>query len=172
MARTPYFCAGCPHNSSTVLPEGARGYAGIGCHWMAQFMDRNVEGNTHMGGEGANWIGEACFSTRRHVFQNIGDGTFNHSGLMAIRAAVAADVNITYKVLYNDAVAMTGGQTHEGGMTPVEIARLLDACGVRDLALVTDDLSRHDRSTYPKGSAFITAASFSWSRPVLKALRA
>ena len=154
MARTPYFCAGCPHNSSTVLPEGARGYAGIGCHWMAQFMDRNVEGNTHMGGEGANWIGEACFSTRRHVFQNIGDGTFNHSGLMAIRAAVAADVNITYKVLYNDAVAMTGGQTHEGGMTPVEIARLLDACGVRDLALVTDDLSRHDRSTYPKGVSF------------------
>ena len=154
MARTPYFCAGCPHNSSTVLPEGARGYAGIGCHWMAQFMDRNVEGNTHMGGEGANWIGEACFSTRRHVFQNIGDGTFNHSGLMAIRAAVAAKVNITYKVLYNDAVAMTGGQTHEGDMTPVEIARLLDACGVRELALVTDDLSRHDRSAYPRGVSF------------------
>lgn len=154
VARTPYFCAGCPHNSSTVLPTGARGYAGIGCHWMAQFMDRNVEGNTHMGGEGANWIGEACFSTRRHVFQNIGDGTFNHSGLMAIRAAVAADVNITYKVLYNDAVAMTGGQAHEGGMTPVEIARLLDACGVRELALVTDDLSRHDKAAYPSGVSF------------------
>lgn len=153
-ARVPYFCAGCPHNSSTVLPEGARGYAGIGCHWMAQFMDRNVEGNTHMGGEGANWIGEACFSTRRHVFQNIGDGTFNHSGVMAVRAAVAADVNITYKVLYNDAVAMTGGQTHEGGMTPVEIAKLLDGCGVRELALVTDDLSRHDKSVYPAGISF------------------
>ncbi len=84
LARTPYFCAGCPHNSSTVLPDGARGYAGIGCHWMAQFMDRSVEGNTHMGGEGANWIGEACFSSRDHVFQNMGDGTFNHSGLMVI----------------------------------------------------------------------------------------
>ena len=153
-ARPPYFCAGCPHNSSTVLPEGARGYAGIGCHWMAQFMDRNVEGNTHMGGEGANWIGEACFSNRQHVFQNIGDGTFNHSGLMAIRAAVAANVNITYKILYNDAVAMTGGQTHEGGMTTVEIAKLLDASGVRELALVTDDLSRHDQSAYPAGVSF------------------
>ena len=117
-------------------------------------MDRNVEGNTHMGGEGANWIGEACFSTRQHVFQNIGDGTFNHSGLMAIRAAVAANVNITYKILYNDAVAMTGGQTHEGGMTPVEIAKLLDASGVRELALVTDDLSRHDQSAYPAGVSF------------------
>ena len=117
LARTPYFCAGCPHNSSTVLPDGARGYAGIGCHWMAQFMDRSVEGNTHMGGEGANWIGEACFSSRDHVFQNMGDGTFNHSGLMAIRAAVASGVNITYKILYNDAVAMTGGQTHEGDLT-------------------------------------------------------
>ena len=154
VARTPYFCAGCPHNSSTVLPTGARGYAGIGCHWMAQFMDRNVEGNTHMGGEGANWIGEACFSARRHVFQNIGDGTFNHSGLMAVRGAVAANVNITYKILYNDAVAMTGGQSHEGGMTPVEIARLLDGCGVRELALVTDDLSRHDKSAYPARVSF------------------
>jgi len=152
--RSPYFCAGCPHNSSTVLPKGARGYAGIGCHWMVQFMDRNVEGNTHMGGEGANWIGEACFSTRQHVFQNIGDGTFNHSGLMAVRAAVAANVNITYKILYNDAVAMTGGQTHEGGMTPVEIAKLLDASGVHELALVTDDLSRHDQSAYPNGVSF------------------
>lgn len=154
MARNPYFCAGCPHNSSTVLPEGARGYAGIGCHWMAQFMDRNVEGNTHMGGEGANWIGEACFSHRKHVFQNIGDGTFNHSGLMAIRAAVAAKVNMTYKVLYNDAVAMTGGQSHEGDMTAAEIAQLLTASGVQPLMLVTDDLSRHDRSRYPATMRF------------------
>ena len=97
IARTPYFCAGCPHNSSTILPEGTRGYAGIGCHWLAQFMDREVEGFTHMGGEGANWIGEACFSHRKHVFR-IRDGTFNHSGLMAIRAAVAAGVNMTYKL--------------------------------------------------------------------------
>lgn len=154
IARTPYFCAGCPHNSSTVLPEGTRGYAGIGCHYMAQFMDREVEGFTHMGGEGANWIGEACFSHRKHIFQNIGDGTFNHSGLMAIRAAVAAGVNMTYKVLYNDAVAMTGGQAHEGGITPVEIAGLLRASGVAPLILVTDDLSRHDKSAYPEGMRF------------------
>ena len=154
VTRAPYFCAGCPHNSSTVLPEGSRGYAGIGCHWMAQFMDRDVEGFTHMGGEGANWIGEACFSHRPHMFQNIGDGTFNHSGLMAIRAAVAAGVNMTYKVLYNDAVAMTGGQTHEGGITPIEIANLMRACGVSPLVLVTDDLTRHDKSAYPDGMRF------------------
>src|SRR5205823_8635564 len=93
--RIPYFCAGCPHNSSTVLPEGARGYAGIGCHWMVQSIPaRNTQGSTQMGGEGANWIGEALFSKRKHVFQNIGDGTYNHSGLLAIRAAVASDVNI------------------------------------------------------------------------------
>ena len=154
LARTPYFCAGCPHNSSTVLPDGARGYAGIGCHWMAQFMDRSVEGNTHMGGEGANWIGEACFSSRDHVFQNMGDGTFNHSGLMAIRAAVASGVNITYKILYNDAVAMTGGQTHEGDLTPPQIAHLLSASNIGRLALVTDDLSRHNRSDYPAETTF------------------
>lgn len=98
-----------------TLPEGARGYAGIGCHWMSQMMDRSTEGYTHMGGEGGNWIGEAPFSSRSHVFQNLGDGTYNHSGLMAVRAAIAAGVNITYKILYSDAVAMTGGQSHEGG---------------------------------------------------------
>jgi len=154
LTRTPYFCAGCPHNSSTVLPDGARGYAGIGCHWMAQFMERSVEGNTHMGGEGANWIGEACFSSREHIFQNMGDGTFNHSGLMAIRAAVASGVNITYKILYNDAVAMTGGQTHEGDLTPPQIAHLLAASGIERLALVTDDLGRHNRSDYPDRVSF------------------
>ena len=115
--RVPYFCAGCPHNSSTVLPEGARGYAGIGCHWLAQFVPgRKTEGSTHMGGEGANWIGEAPFSKRTHVFQNIGDGTYNHSGLMAIRHAANSGVNITYKILFNDAVAMTGGQKNDGGL--------------------------------------------------------
>lgn len=154
LTRTPYFCAGCPHNSSTKLPDGARGYAGIGCHWMVQFMDRQTEGNTHMGGEGANWIGESCFSTRKHVFQNMGDGTFNHSGLMAIRAAVAAEVNITYKILYNDAVAMTGGQTHEGDITPVEIAELLLASGIKKLVLISDDLERHNPSDYPKNIDF------------------
>ena len=108
-ARLPYFCSGCPHNSSTKVPDGSRAYAGIGCHFMAQWMDRETLGFTHMGAEGANWIGESLFSKTPHVFQNIGDGTYNHSGIQAIRAAVAAGTTITYKILYNDAVAMTGG---------------------------------------------------------------
>ena len=115
--RTPYFCSGCPHNTSTVVPEGMRAYAGIGCHYMAQWMDRSTLGYTQMGGEGANWIGEAPFSKRPHVFQNLGDGTYNHSGYMAIRGAIASGVNITYKILFNDAVAMTGGQANDGGLT-------------------------------------------------------
>ena len=110
--RIPYFCSGCPHNSSTVVPEGMRAYAGIGCHYMAQWMDRSTLGYTQMGGEGANWVGEAPFSTRNHVFQNLGDGTYNHSGYMAIRAAIASNTNVTYKILFNDAVAMTGGQAN------------------------------------------------------------
>ena len=121
--RTPHFCSGCPHNTSTVVPEGSRAYAGIGCHYMALWMDRDTEGFTQMGGEGANWIGEAPFSKRDHVFQNLGDGTYSHSGSLAIRAAAAAGVNITYKILYNDAVAMTGGQPVEGHLTVDQIAR-------------------------------------------------
>lgn len=149
VARTPYFCAGCPHNSSTVLPDGARGYAGIGCHWMSQSMDRATEGYTHMGGEGANWIGEAPFSTRKHVFQNLGDGTYNHSGLMAIRAAVASGVNITYKILYNDAVAMTGGQSHEGGLPPAQIAAEVLAAGATRLEVVSDQPDDFDLTGFP-----------------------
>ena len=121
--RIPYFCSGCPHNSSTVVPKGMRAYAGIGCHYMVQWMDRDTSGFTQMGGEGANWVGEAPFSKRPHVFQNLGDGTYNHSGYMAIRAAIAAGTNITYKILFNDAVAMTGGQTNDGGLTVPQIAR-------------------------------------------------
>ncbi len=128
-ARLPYFCAGCPHNTSTKLPDGSRAYAGIGCHIMSLWMDRGTSGFTHMGGEGANWIGEAPFSTRDHVFQNLGDGTYNHSGILAIRAAVASGVTMTYKILYNDAVAMTGGQTNEGDLTPERIVRELQAAG-------------------------------------------
>ena len=120
--RIPYFCSGCPHNSSTVVPKGMRAYAGIGCHYMVQWMDRDTLGFTQMGGEGANWIGEAPFSTRPHVFQNLGDGTYNHSGYMAIRAAIAAGTNITYKILFNDAVAMTGGQMNDGGLTVPQVA--------------------------------------------------
>ncbi len=144
VARVPYFCAGCPHNSSTVLPEGARGYAGIGCHWLAQFVPgRKTEGATHMGGEGANWVGEAPFSKRGHVFQNIGDGTYNHSGLMAIRHAVGTGTNITYKILFNDAVAMTGGQRNDGGLTVPQIAAQMRAIGVERIAVVSDEPEKY-----------------------------
>ena len=136
--KVPYFCAGCPHNSSTKIPEGSRAYAGIGCHYMAQWMDRETEGYTHMGGEGANWIGESMFSKRKHVFQNLGDGTYNHSGILAVRAAVAAGTNITYKILFNDAVAMTGGQSHEGNITALEIIKELKAVGVKEVVGVYD----------------------------------
>ena len=150
-ARLPYFCSGCPHNSSTKVPEGSRAYAGIGCHFMVQWMDRETLGFTHMGGEGANWIGEAPFSTRDHVFQNLGDGTYNHSGVMAIRAALANDTNITYKILYNDAVAMTGGQNHDGGLPAAQIVAELKAMGVANLAVVYDDKEDVDFDAFPKG---------------------
>jgi len=153
--RTPYFCSGCPHNTSTVVPDGMRAYAGIGCHYMAQWMDRNTLGFTHMGGEGANWIGEAPFSNRDHVFQNLGDGTYNHSGTMALRAAIASGVNITYKILYNDAVAMTGGQTHEGTLTVPIIARQVAAEGVKRIAVVSDEPDKYPSGTeWPKGITF------------------
>ena len=150
--RIPYFCSGCPHNSSTIVPEGSRAYAGIGCHFMAQWMDRKTEGWTHMGGEGANWIGEAPFSKTRHVFQNLGDGTYNHSGLMALRWAGDTNTNITYKILFNDAVAMTGGQRHEGGLTVDAIARQVAAENVKRLVLVTDEPWKYDeRYDFPSG---------------------
>ena len=149
--RKPWFCSGCPHNTSTRLPPGARAYAGIGCHYMVQWMDRETEGFTHMGGEGANWVGEAPFSTRPHVFQNLGDGTYNHSGSLAIRAALAAGVNITYKILYNDAVAMTGGQPNEGGLTAPQIARELQAMGVKTLVGVYDPKEDVDLGAFPPG---------------------
>jgi len=137
--RTPYFCSGCPHNTSTVVPDGMRAYAGIGCHYMVQWMDRSTSGFTQMGAEGANWIGEAPFSKRGHVFQNLGDGTYNHSGYLAIRAAIAAGVNITYKILFNDAVAMTGGQANDGGLTVPQVARQVAAEGAKRVVVVTDE---------------------------------
>jgi indolepyruvate ferredoxin oxidoreductase len=150
VTRIPYFCAGCPHNSSTVIPEGGRGYAGIGCHWMVQAIpERRTEGSTQMGGEGANWIGEAPFSKREHVFQNMGDGTYNHSGLMAIRAAMAAGVTITFKILYNDAVAMTGGQANEGDLSPEIIAQQMRAIGVDRIALVSDQPEKYSSGDLP-----------------------
>ncbi len=151
LSRQPYFCSGCPHSTSTRIPEGSRAYAGIGCHYMVQWMDRDTLGFTQMGGEGANWIGEAPFSKRRHVFQNIGDGTYNHSGLLAIRAAQHAGVNVTFKVLFNDAVAMTGGQRNDGNLTPQRILRELQAAGVENLALVHDSKEGINLKDIPRG---------------------
>lgn len=150
LERKPYFCAGCPHNSSTVIPEGARAYAGIGCHWMVQFMGRNTEGYTHMGGEGANWIGESKFSQREHIFQNIGDGTFNHSGIMAIRAAIASNTRMTFKVLFNDAVAMTGGQLNDGGLDVYAIAHQVVAAGAVRTSLVSDQPEKINKALLPR----------------------
>jgi indolepyruvate ferredoxin oxidoreductase len=150
--RIPYFCSGCPHNTSTVVPEGMRAYAGIGCHYMAQWMDRSTQGYTQMGGEGANWVGEAPFSNRNHVFQNLGDGTYNHSGYMAIRAAIASNTNITYKILFNDAVAMTGGQANDGGLTVPQVARQVAAEGAKRVVVVTDEPDKYPSGTpWPSG---------------------
>ncbi len=151
--RVPYFCAGCPHNSSTHIPDGSRAYAGIGCHYMSQWMDRSTEGFTQMGGEGANWIGEHHFSTRDHVFQNLGDGTYNHSGALAIRAAAASGANVTYKILFNDAVAMTGGQPNEGNLTPWGIANQVYAEGAKRVVVVTDEPHKYDSTVqWPFGT--------------------
>ncbi len=150
-ARLPYFCAGCPHNSSTKVPEGSRAYGGIGCHIMATWMDRENTGWTHMGAEGANWVGEAPFSTRSHIFQNLGDGTYNHSGVQAIRFAVMAGTNITYKILYNDAVAMTGGQGNDGDLGPGQIVRELKAMGVGEVFVVYDEKEDLGAADLPGG---------------------
>ncbi len=149
--RTPYFCAGCPHNSSTVVPAGSHAYAGIGCHYMAQWMDRSTDGFTHMGGEGANWVGEAHFSKRPHVFQNLGDGTYIHSGSLAIRAAVGAGVNVTFKILYNDAVAMTGGQKLDGGISVAQMVAQVLAEGARRVDVVTDQPENYRQGDLPAG---------------------
>jgi len=147
--RIAYFCSGCPHNTSTRVPEGSRALAGIGCHYMAQWMDRETKTFTQMGGEGATWLGQAPFSNTPHVFQNIGDGTYFHSGSLAIRAAVAAGVNITYKILYNDAVAMTGGQPVDGPLDVPRVAQQLAAEGVAKIVVVTDEPEK-----YPTAGAF------------------
>ena len=137
--RVPYFCAGCPHNTSTKVPEGSQASAGIGCHYMVQWMDRRTATLTQMGGEGVSWIGHAPFTAQKHRFINLGDGTYMHSGSLAIRAARAAGVNVTYKLLVNDAVAMTGGQPVEGSPTPVQLLQQLAAEGITQLFLVSDD---------------------------------
>jgi len=141
--RVPYFCSGCPHNTSTRVPEGSKAFAGIGCHFMATWMDRHTEGLIQMGGEGVNWVGQAPFVKRGHVFQNLGDGTYYHSGLMALRQAVAAKVDITYKILFNDAVAMTGGQPHDGPLTVPMITRQVQSEGVTAIRVVTDEPEKY-----------------------------
>ena len=137
--RTPYFCSGCPHNQSTRVPEGSAALGGVGCHLMAVWMGRNTVTISHMGGEGVAWLGAAGESGTAHVFANMGDGTYYHSGLLAIRAAVASDVNITYKILYNDAVAMTGGQPVDGPISVPQVARQLSAEGVRRIIVLAED---------------------------------
>ena len=143
MDRTPYFCSGCPHNTGTRVPEGSRALAGIGCHFMAQWMDRSTAGYTQMGGEGASWVGEAPFVKTPHMFQNIGDGTYYHSGLLAVRAAAASGVNVTYKILYNDAVAMTGGQPVDGPLTVPQITLQVHGEGAKKIAVVTDEPEKY-----------------------------
>lgn len=152
--RAPFFCSGCPHNTSTQLPEGSRAMAGIGCHGMATWMpNRNTDTMTHMGAEGANWIGQAAFTSEKHVFQNLGDGTYTHSGLLAVRAAGAAGVNITYKILHNDAVAMTGGQSAEGGFSVAQIAAQVVAEGARRVTVVSDEPNKYpSASIFPAGT--------------------
>ena len=153
--RVPHYCSGCPHNTSTVVPEGSRALGGIGCHYMVTWMDRNTDTFTHMGGEGVTWAGQAAFTETPHVFQNLGDGTYFHSGSLAIRQSVAAGVNITYKILYNDAVAMTGGQPVDGTLSVPQIAHQVRSEGVQTIVLVSDDIAKwSDHSIFPNGIEF------------------
>ncbi|MBT3069891.1 indolepyruvate ferredoxin oxidoreductase family protein [Rhodomicrobium sp. Az07] len=153
--RTPYFCSGCPHSTSTKVPNGSRGMAGIGCHYLATMMDRNSDVYTQMGGEGVLWVGQAPFTDETHVFANLGDGTYFHSGSLASRQAIAAGANVTYKILYNDAVAMTGGQPVDGQLTVPQIAAQMRAEGVARIAIVSDDPDRHRRDpVIPAGTSF------------------
>ncbi|TAG46270.1 MAG: indolepyruvate ferredoxin oxidoreductase family protein [Betaproteobacteria bacterium] len=152
IARAPYFCSGCPHNTSTKVPEGSRAVAGIGCHYMAVWMDR-AETFTQMGGEGVPWVGQAPFTNEKHIFANLGDGTYYHSGILAVRQSIAAKVNITYKILYNDAVAMTGGQPHDGPLSPLSIMNQMRAEGVQTMCVITDEPEKYDGVTLPSDVA-------------------
>ncbi|MCH7343225.1 indolepyruvate ferredoxin oxidoreductase family protein [Pelomonas sp. CA6] len=154
--RQPYFCSGCPHNTSTKLPEGSRALAGIGCHFMASWMERGTSGLIQMGAEGVDWAAHSRFTTEKHVFQNLGDGTYYHSGYLAIRQAIAARANITYKILYNDAVAMTGGQPVDGSTSVPQIARQVEAEGVKRLCVVSDEIGKYrgHENLFPPGTRF------------------
>ncbi|WP_371420884.1 indolepyruvate ferredoxin oxidoreductase family protein [Tardiphaga sp.] len=152
ITRTPYFCSGCPHNTSTKVPEGSRALAGIGCHFMSLWMDRSTETFTHMGGEGVPWTGIAPFTKEKHIFANLGDGTYFHSGSLAIRQSIASKANITYKILYNDAVAMTGGQKHDGDLSPQQITFQLHSEGIREIYLVSENPDLYPASTIAPGT--------------------
>jgi indolepyruvate ferredoxin oxidoreductase len=151
LERQPWFCSGCPHNTSTNVPEGSRSTAGIGCHVMSIWMDRRTSTFTHMGGEGVPWIGQAPFTSEKHIFANLGDGTYYHSGVLAIRAAIAAKANITYKILYNDAVAMTGGQPFDGPLSAGDIARQVAAEGVAKIVVVSDEPGKYPSGYFASG---------------------
>ena len=155
--RAAHYCSGCPHNTSTVVPEGSRALGGIGCHYMVTWMDRRTDTFTQMGGEGATWCGQAPFTNEKHVFQNLGDGTYFHSGSLAIRQAISAKVNITYKILYNDAVAMTGGQAVDGTLTVPDLAAQVHAEGVRNIVLMSDDIAKWlgRKGEFPHGTDFV-----------------
>ena len=150
--RTPYFCSGCPHNTSTKVPEGSQALAGIGCHFMASWMDRETTSLIQMGGEGVNWIPRSRYNGGKHIFQNLGEGTYYHSGSMAIRQAQAAGINITYKILYNDAVAMTGGQPVDGPVSVQAIAHSIRAEGIETIALVSDHPEKFSEANFPSGT--------------------
>ena len=153
--RVPHYCSGCPHNTSTKVPDGSRALGGIGCHYMVTWMDRNTDTFTHMGGEGVTWAGQAAFTDTPHVFQNLGDGTYFHSGSLAIRQSIAAGVNITYKILYNDAVAMTGGQPVDGTLTVPQIAHQVRSEGVQTIILLSDDIKKWSkRELFPSDMEF------------------
>ncbi len=171
VVRAPTFCSGCPHNTSTHVPEGSRAVAGIGCHYMATWMpERRTETFTQMGGEGVPWIGQAPFTGERHIFANLGDGTYFHSGYLAIRAAIAAGVNITYKVLYNDAVAMTGGQPIDGTLTVPQIVAQVSAEGAKKVVIVTDEPEKYDalRAQLPAGLAIHHRDHLDWVQRELR----
>jgi len=154
--RVPYFCAGCPHNTSTKVPEGSSARAGIGCHFMANWMDRSTAGVIQMGGEGVDWVSHSMFTTVPHVFQNLGDGTYYHSGYLAIRQAVAANATLTYKILFNDAVAMTGGQPIDGKISVDGIARQVESEGVKKVVVLSDEIDKYDeiKHLFPPGTQF------------------
>src|SRR5450432_285423 len=154
--RAAHYCSGCPHNTSTAVPEGSRALGGIGCHYMVTWMDRRTDTFTQMGGEGATWCGQAPFTETKHVFQNLGDGTYFHSGSLAIRQAIAAKVNITYKILYNDAVAMTGGQPVDGTLTVPDVAHQVRSEGVQTIVVMSDDIEKWSNpAIFPEGVQFI-----------------